>query len=92
MKKTIFSLLIVLVVSGCSTFGSEFSCNRTAFDKCMTIEQVNTMAERKERIYSEGHSIKKINNARKVWLSSWVDKEGVIHNGQYQSADVQIKG
>jgi conjugal transfer pilus assembly protein TraV len=31
------------LISGCSPMNSEFSCNATASDSCMTIEQVDAM-------------------------------------------------
>lgn len=34
---------VVILMSACSPMNSEFSCNATAGDSCMTIEQVDAM-------------------------------------------------
>lgn len=36
-------LAVCLGIAGCSTMNSEFSCNATAGDSCLTIEQVDAM-------------------------------------------------
>lgn len=41
---------ISLFISACSTMNSEFSCNATAGDSCMTIEQVDAMTR-----YADGN-------------------------------------
>ena len=47
MSFRVFSLVTVsaagLLMSACSPINSEFSCNATAGDSCMTIEQVDAM-------------------------------------------------
>ena len=45
IKVLLTSLLCTtsLLMSGCSPMNSEFSCNATASDSCMTIEQVDAM-------------------------------------------------
>ncbi|HBD7476129.1 TPA: conjugal transfer protein [Legionella pneumophila] len=35
--------LLTLVLGGCGTMNSDFSCNATAGDSCLTIEQVDAM-------------------------------------------------
>ena len=35
--------LISLALTGCGTMNSDFSCNATAGDSCLTIEQVDAM-------------------------------------------------
>lgn len=42
--RMLFALSIAaFAISGCSPMNSEFSCNATAGDSCMTIEQVDAM-------------------------------------------------
>ena len=47
MSYRVFSLVTIstagLLMSACSPMNSEFSCNATAGDSCMTIEQVDAM-------------------------------------------------
>ena len=42
---------ISLLMSACSPMNSEFSCNATASDSCMTIEQVDAMTR-----FADGNS------------------------------------
>ncbi|HHT0594811.1 TPA: conjugal transfer protein [Legionella anisa] len=42
IKKTLISL-IYMGLTGCSPINSNFSCNATAGDSCLTIEQVDAM-------------------------------------------------
>jgi conjugal transfer pilus assembly protein TraV len=45
MKCPMFSLipLMAVLLTGCGTMNSNFSCNATAGDSCLTIEQVDAM-------------------------------------------------
>ena len=43
MRALLLVSIAALVMSGCSPMNSEFSCNATAGDSCMTIEQVDAM-------------------------------------------------
>lgn len=36
-------LLAAMTLSGCATMNSDFSCNATARDSCLTIEQVDAL-------------------------------------------------
>lgn len=47
MKLITCSLLVVLFCSGCSTVNESFSCNKTAGDSCLTMDEVNAMTEEK---------------------------------------------
>ncbi len=42
-RKMSFIALISLTLTGCGTMNSDFSCNATAGDSCLTIEQVDAM-------------------------------------------------
>ena len=45
MKHPMFVLMpiISVLLTGCGTMNSNFSCNATAGDSCLTIEQVDAM-------------------------------------------------
>lgn len=45
-----------LLMSACSPMNSEFSCNATASDSCMTIEQVDAMTRYADGESRHGHS------------------------------------
>ena len=42
-RKMSFIALFALTLIGCGTMNSDFSCNATAGDSCLTIEQVDAM-------------------------------------------------
>lgn len=48
-----------LLMTACSPMNSEFSCNATAGDSCMTIEQVDAMTR-----YADGARTQHKNTAR----------------------------
>lgn len=39
----LMGLCVLLGLSSCSTMNSEFSCNKTAKDSCLSIEEVDAM-------------------------------------------------
>lgn len=43
MTSKIAFLSMILILTGCSTASSTFSCNKTAGDSCLTIEDVDAM-------------------------------------------------
>lgn len=45
MKIMILALTLPLLLTGCATSSSTFSCNKTADDTCLTIEQVDAMTQ-----------------------------------------------
>ena len=47
MRLRVFTLLAVILSSGCSTVNESFSCNKTAGDSCLTMDEVNAMTEEK---------------------------------------------
>jgi len=81
------SLLAILCsLTGCSTMNSKFSCNKTAGDGCLSMEEVNAM--------TEGRSIQVIRRTsvtpvpllkvktRRVWIAPYVDNKKVKHPGE----------
>ncbi|QDQ41172.1 TraV family lipoprotein (plasmid) [Legionella geestiana] len=43
MKAPLFIAVLAGLLTGCGTMNSNFSCNATAGDSCLTIEQVDAM-------------------------------------------------
>jgi hypothetical protein len=74
---------------------TQFSCNATAGDHCLSIEEVNAMTESheehagvwRERVHAV--SIKKArtqlklsgitSNTHTIWVAPWTDKQGIRH-------------
>lgn len=91
MKRSISFLmpLLVLLLPGCGTVNSHFSCNATAGDSCLTIEQVDAMTRfaddvgpvsiRRGMIKAENShpnhegKIIKQNNGENVWVALKVE-------------------
>ncbi len=46
MKSNLLILQVLLFLGACSTMNSEFSCDKTAGDQCLTIEEVHEMTEK----------------------------------------------
>lgn len=66
----IFCLTLPLL-SACAPINTEFSCNATAADRCLSIEEVNAMTEFHER---------KVKTSKQtVLLAPWKDANGVVH-------------
>lgn len=66
---------------------SEFSCNATAGDRCLSIEEVNAMTEVEppiRRPYSAPiptrAPLRRAENAQTIWIAPWTDEKGQIHN------------
>lgn len=82
----VIPLFCALAVSACAPINTDFSCNVTAGDKCMSIEEVNAMTEGRG---TEAHRIKlpsKHSSQRytqeatqTIWLAPWVDSTGSLH-------------
>lgn len=91
MKLKILMLSIyACLMTGCATAESSFSCNSTATDSCMSIEQVNMMTEQRDlkATSSKSHDSKSTEkrhlslNGQGIWLAPWVDDEGIKHGGE----------
>ncbi|SFM08272.1 TraV family lipoprotein [Legionella jamestowniensis] len=91
MKRSMFVLMpiISVLLTGCGTMNSNFSCNATAGDSCLTIEQVDAMTRfaddvkpvlpRRGMIKAENNyqklegKIIKQNNGQNVWVAQKVE-------------------
>ena len=91
----IMSGLGILLLSACSPLNTQFSCNATAGDRCLSIEEVNAMTEsheehqgvwRKRVITAPIKACKscaqkthKANDTRTIWVAPWKDAHGTLH-------------
>lgn len=81
MRVRIFTLIAVILSSGCSTVNESFSCNKTAGDSCLTMDEVNAMTEekgtyvRKPVFKSEIHANEVHNGTGNLWIA------GKAHQG-----------
>lgn len=91
MKHSMFVLIpiISILLTGCSTMNSNFSCNATAGDSCLTIEQVDAMTRfaddvkptplRRGKLRAENNlqnfegKVIKQNNDQSVWVAKKVE-------------------
>jgi len=84
-------------LSGCSTMNSTFTCNKTASDRCLSIEEVDRMTSFADDYNRAPHSSKfgsKQMSAQKsttdnkdganelVWIAPWKDSKGLAHKEQ----------
>jgi conjugal transfer pilus assembly protein TraV len=87
MKRPMFFLmpLLAIFLTGCGTMNSNFSCNATAGDSCLTIEQVDAMTrfaddvkpvpQRHAKLRAENNlqnfegKVIKQNNGQSVWVA-----------------------
>ncbi len=78
-KILVYFLFPIFFISGCAGVNTEFSCNASAGDRCIPVEQVNKQAINGE--YSENNKPKK--NITRVWFASYTDQDGTYHRGTY---------
>ena len=80
-------LSVALCLCACSPMNSEFSCNATAGDQCLSIEEVNAMTEADaplKRIspppmqQGRAHHFTQ-NNTQTIWIAPWTDEQGKHH-------------
>jgi conjugal transfer pilus assembly protein TraV len=87
--RVVLMSIISMLVTGCGTMNSNFSCNATAGDSCLTIEQVDAMTRfaddvtpatpRRGIMKAENNlqdfegTIFKQNNGQSVWVAKKVE-------------------
>lgn len=85
MKKLIilFLLTATVALSACSTMNSRFSCNATAGDGCLSLDDVNAMTEGRTPAPMMKQSTKPFlkSKTKRVWIAPWADNKGVKHRG-----------
>lgn len=87
MKMTHFVLVLasVITLTACSTMNSNFSCNATAGDTCLSLDDVNAMTEGRAAspitiIRKEKRPLMKA-EVKRVWIAPFADNKGVKHQG-----------
>lgn len=83
-------LLLTLFLSSCSTMNSDFSCDTTAGDSCLTIEEVDALTSfvepPKARMWQPKANSKlkaKCTKCKTIYLPPWVDNSGIKHPGKH---------
>ena len=87
--------LSLLQLAACAPMNTQFSCNATAGDHCLSIEEVNAMTESHEEhagVWRERVHVAPIKRSRRpfnpsrmtsnthtIWVAPWTDKQGVRH-------------
>lgn len=81
MKLNTLLLLSVLVLPACSTVNETLSCNETAGDSCLTMDEVNAMTEEKG-VYVRKTNFKSMLYTQEfhekndgLWIAGQEDKE-----------------
>lgn len=92
--KCLMCISFFIALSGCSAVNSRFSCNETASDRCLSIEEVDRMtrfaddyhASSQPSKFGQKKSFKSRtqNQSSKelVWIAPWKDKFGVAYQSQ----------
>lgn len=97
-KFLIISLLILMMgLSGCAPINTEFSCNATAGDKCLSIEEVYALSERpKKHIKRPVVACRTCvaprraqRSTQSIWVPPMVDSAGISHPANVVIADVR---
>lgn len=89
MKKESHYLLMFsfFLLASCSGMNTKFSCNLTAGDSCMSMDEVNAITEGKsihiirKTLISPRPLIK--TRVRRVWIAPYADKNGTKHAGAW---------
>lgn len=92
--KLILIFVAIASLSGCGTMSSSFSCNKTATDSCLSIEEVDKMTRFADDYYrptSKFSSSNKVSSKERlatkerdetIWIAPWKDKKGLVHKEQ----------
>lgn len=92
-------LMGLVTLSACAPVNTEFSCNETAGDRCLSIEEVNAMTELKEaregQMKHQATSPKARNriNQKKtqtIWVAPWKDAQGNMHQNDTLFASIDV--
>ena len=89
---------VVVLNSACAPINTQFSCNATAGDRCLSIEEVNAMTEIDEvkkpihvkRISNQDHA--RLAHTQTIWIAPWIDEKGFRHTNDTLFASTQGVG
>lgn len=85
-------LMGLAALSACAPVNTEFSCNETAGDRCLSIEEVNAMTELKDK--KEAHAQRKKpyrahqKKTQTIWVAPWKDAQGYVHQNDTLFASI----
>ena len=89
------SLVVVVVLnSACAPINTQFSCNATAEDRCLSIEEVNAITEVDEvkkpihvrRIHAMDA---RLSHNQTIWIAPRTDEKGILNNNDTLFASTQ---
>lgn len=94
MKRLIPFCIISLFLAACAPINTQFSCNETAGDRCLSIEEVNAMTEAADSRVGHakpiaGRNGRSSDNTRAIWVAPWIDKQGVKHKNDVLFASIE---
>lgn len=84
MRAMILITLAVVAISGCTTVNESFSCNKTAGDGCLSMDEVNAMTEErglyvKKQVFRLGsHANENHKGNQDLWIAGQ-GNEGESH-------------
>lgn len=94
-------LFLMPILTACAPINTKFTCNATAGDRCLSIEEVNAMTEEKDSpIYKKEttHRVQKpvcrtcnkvqTSQTQTIWLAPWKDEEGRVHENDTLFASI----
>lgn len=97
MPKFLISMSILAIgLSACAPINTEFSCNATAGDKCMSIEEVYALSERPKKHIKRPAVVcktciapRRLHRATQpIWVPPMVDSAGISHPANVVIADI----
>lgn len=94
MKYTwkVFVASSIIALNACAPINTQFSCNETAGDRCLSIEEVNAMTSMNDKDVplSGAKSTCKTckSNRQTIWLAPWRDSQGHLHENDTLFADL----
>lgn len=74
----------MLTLSACAPINTQFSCNETARDKCLSFEEAYAMTEKVDKdvpLYGASSNKRDVNQ-QTIWFAPWKDHEGKLHQGK----------
>jgi conjugal transfer pilus assembly protein TraV len=99
-KILMISMTLSGLMTGCAPINTEFSCNATAGDRCLSIEEVYELSERsKSNIKPSQHHCTSCvasssgtkQNKQAIWIPPRVDGHGVVYPANVVIADLNTQ-
>ena len=76
--------VLVITLSACAPINTQFSCNQTAGDHCLSIEEVNAMTAHVDKdVPLSGVECATCNDTKQaIWFAPWKAQDGSLHPGE----------